>query len=153
MIARLDDEMEVATLEEVKSAVEEKQRALERAQTLIRSNTISQANLANAWRETVEEINSPTLDTRFMEFAGFEFSASDEDWADLNNDEREELAELAWNTIGQRLYLDTLAEAMRDARIWITPFEAPGIELDQIEQNVDIGGLTPSDLEANQDEE
>jgi membrane fusion protein (multidrug efflux system) len=45
VIARLDDEMEVATLEEVKSAVEEKQRALERAQTLIRSNTISQANL------------------------------------------------------------------------------------------------------------
>ncbi len=73
--------------------------------------TINQANLANTWRETVEEINSPTLDTRFMEFAGFEFSASDEDWADLNNDEREELAELAWNTIGQRLYLDTLTIA------------------------------------------
>lgn len=45
VIARLDDEMEIATLEEVKSAVEEKQRALERAQTLIRSNTISQASL------------------------------------------------------------------------------------------------------------
>lgn len=45
VIARLDDEMEVATLEEVKSAVDEKQRALERAQTLIRSNTISQASL------------------------------------------------------------------------------------------------------------
>jgi len=45
VIARLDDEMEVATLEEMKSAVEEKERALERAQTLIRSNTISQASL------------------------------------------------------------------------------------------------------------
>ena len=45
VIAQLDDEMEVATLQEVKSAVEEKQRALERAQTLIRSNTISQASL------------------------------------------------------------------------------------------------------------
>ena len=52
-----------------------------------------------------------------------------------------------------RLYIDTLVESLRDARVWITPFENPSVQLDQIETNVDIGGLTPSDLEANQDEE
>lgn len=45
VLARLDDEIESATLDETKATVEEKQRALERAQTLIRSNTVSQATL------------------------------------------------------------------------------------------------------------
>lgn len=44
-IALLDDEIESATLDEVKATLEEKSRALERARTLIRSNTISQASL------------------------------------------------------------------------------------------------------------
>lgn len=51
-----------------------------------------------------------------------------------------------------RLYLDALVQTLREARVWITPFESPSIELDQIETNVEIGGLTPSDLEGNNEE-
>ncbi len=50
-------------------------------------------------------------------------------------------------------YLDTLLEVLGGARIWITTFDIPNIHLDQLEQNVDIGGLTPTDLEPEQDEE
>ncbi len=45
VLARLDDEIETATLEEAKATLEEKKSALSRAQTLIQSNTISQASL------------------------------------------------------------------------------------------------------------
>ncbi|MDQ0315945.1 efflux RND transporter periplasmic adaptor subunit [Amorphus orientalis] len=45
VIATIDDEIETATLSEAKASLEEKTQALERARTLIRSNTISQANL------------------------------------------------------------------------------------------------------------
>jgi membrane fusion protein (multidrug efflux system) len=45
VIATLDDEIERATLAETEAALQEKSRALERAQTLVSSNTMSQATL------------------------------------------------------------------------------------------------------------
>lgn len=45
VLAALDDEIERATLAEAEATLQEKNRALDRARTLMKSNTISQANL------------------------------------------------------------------------------------------------------------
>lgn len=51
------------------------------------------------------------------------------------------------------LYLNAVTEMLQNARVWISNFDVPTVNLDQTEINPEIGGLTPTDLGENKKQE